>query len=71
MIARSCEGGRILFLGSKLSLTRHLNSETAPSTLGEELGLDNINEHDVYKAMRWLLDRQKKIEKRLAKKHLK
>ena len=62
--------GRLLFPSSKLALTRHLNSATASCTLGEELGLDELAEHDLYKAMRWLLDKQQKIEKRLAEKHL-
>lgn len=62
--------GRILFPGSKLALSRHLGAATATSTLGEELGLDEVNEHDIYAAMRWLLERQEKIEGRLAKEHL-
>lgn len=62
--------GRILFPGSKLALSRHLDPETATSTLGEELGLGSLDEHDLYRAMRWLLQRQDNIERRLAKKHL-
>ena len=62
--------GRILFPGSKLALSRHLSPDTATSTLGEELGLGEVDEHDLYEAMRWLLDRQEKIEGRLARKHL-
>lgn len=58
--------GRILFPGSKLALSRHLDPETATSTLGEELGLGKVDEHDLYGAMRWLLERQAKIEARLA-----
>ena len=62
--------GRILFPGSKLALSRHLSPDTATSTLGEELGLDEVDEHDLYGAMRWLLERQEKIEGRLAKEHM-
>jgi transposase len=62
--------GRILFPSSKLALSRHLNPSTATSTLGEELGLGEVDEHELYKAMRWLLERQDKIEKRLAQEHL-
>lgn len=69
-LAMALIAGRILFPGSKLALSRHLNSATATSTLGEELGLDEVDEHDLYGAMRWLLQRQEKIEARLAKKHL-
>jgi transposase len=62
--------GRILFPGSKLALSRHLSPATATSTLGEELGLGEVDEHDLYGAMRWLLERQEKIEGRLAKEHM-
>lgn len=62
---------RLLDPGSKLALSRQLSRETATSTLGEELGLEEkIGEKDLYRAMAWLLDRQDKIERRLAKKHL-
>ncbi len=62
--------GRILFPGSKLALSRHLSPDTATSTLGEELGLGEVDEHDLDDAMRWLLERQEKIEGRLAKQHM-
>lgn len=62
---------RLLDPGSKLALSRQLSRETATSTLGEELGLEEkVDEKDLYRAMAWLLDRQDKIERRLAKKHL-
>lgn len=62
--------GRVLFPGSKLALSRHLSPETTTSTLGEELGLGEVDEHDIYDSMRWLLERQDKIQKRLADQHL-
>lgn len=63
--------GRILHPGSKLALSRRLSRQTATSTLAEELGLDEeVSEHDLYQAMRWLLERQPRIESRLAKAHL-
>lgn len=62
---------RLLDPGSKLSLVRQLNRDTATSTLAEELALpETINEKDLYAAMAWLLKRQDKIEQRLAKDHL-
>jgi len=62
---------RLLDPGSKLALSRQLSRETATSTLGEELGLEEkVGEKDLYRAMTWLLQRQDKIERRLAKKHL-
>ena len=62
--------GRILEPGSKLALSRHLNPDTATNTLGQELGLGAVGEHDLYAAMRWLFERQDKIEARLARAHL-
>ncbi|NBB81205.1 MAG: IS1634 family transposase [Verrucomicrobia bacterium] len=62
---------RLLDPGSKLALSRQLSRETATNTLGEELGLEEkVGEKDLYRAMAWLLERQDKIERRLAEKHL-
>jgi len=69
-LAMALIAGRILYPGSKLALSRHLNPNTATSTLGQELGLKEVNEHDLYGAMRWLFDRQDKIQNRIAKCHL-
>jgi len=41
------------------------------TTLCEELGLAAAHEDELYDAMDWLLERQGKIEQRLAKRHLK
>lgn len=69
-LAMALIAGRILFPSSKLALSRHLNPATATCTLGEELGLDQVDEQDLYRSMRWLLERQGKIEARLVKEHL-
>ena len=61
---------RITAPGSKLALARGLSDETADSTLGELLGLQNTDEDHCYTAMDWLLDRQVAIETALAKRHL-
>ena len=61
---------RITAPGSKLALARGLSDETADSTLGELLGLQNTDEDHCYAAMDWLLDRQVAIETALAKRHL-
>lgn len=62
---------RVLDPGSKLALSRQLSRESATSTLAEELGLDKcVDEHDLYHAMNWLLQRQEKIERRLARNYL-
>jgi hypothetical protein len=61
---------RITAPGSKLALARGLSDETADSTLGELLGLQDADEDRCYVAMDWLLERQAAIEDALAKRHL-
>jgi transposase len=61
---------RVLTPRSKLSTNTALNAETAKHTLAEELGLDEVDVHELYAAMDWLLKRQTRIENKLAKKHL-
>jgi transposase len=51
---------------SKLATTRQWHT----STLGEELGVAAATENDLYEAMDWLFERQEKIEKKLAARHL-
>ena len=62
---------RILSPGSKLSCCNGMTSDTAQNTLAEELDLKNIDVHEMYSAMDWLLKAQPRIEAKLAKKHLK
>ncbi len=57
---------RILCPQSKLALTRDLEN----TTLGESLGVEGVDEDDLYEAMDWLYKRQDGIEKRLAARHL-
>jgi len=54
--------------GSKLSTVRWWNARD--TTLAPDLGVDNATTDDVYAAMDWLLAQQKKIEGKLAKRHL-
>jgi hypothetical protein len=61
---------RVLAPASQLALARELHAETLHSTLGECLGLESIEEDDLYEAMDWLLERQERIEQQLAKRHL-
>jgi transposase len=51
---------------SKLATTRQWHS----TTLAEELGVGDASEDDLYAAMDWLLERQERIEKKLAARHL-
>ncbi|MBC7855954.1 MAG: IS1634 family transposase [Pirellulaceae bacterium] len=61
---------RLISPGSKLSACAALREETAQSTLWEELGLGDVQLQELYAAMDWLLERQSRIENKLAKKHL-
>ncbi|MCY3773884.1 MAG: IS1634 family transposase, partial [Gemmatimonadetes bacterium] len=62
---------RVLQPGSKLATARGLAEATATDTLAETLGLGRVDEEDLYAAMGWLLGRQDRIERALAKRHLK
>ena len=57
---------RLLHPASKLATTRLWHS----TTLAEELGVGDDDEDDLYEAMDWLLERQERIEQRLAQRHL-
>ncbi len=61
---------RIIDPRSKLATARGLNGETCFSSLGELLGVDPADSDELYEAMDWLLSRQDKIERELAKRHL-
>ncbi len=61
---------RVLQPASKLATARALRSETAHSTLGEELGVGAVDEDDLYEALDWLLPQQSAIETALAHRHL-
>jgi transposase len=51
---------------SKLATTREWHT----TTLAEELGVAQASEDDLYEAMDWLGERQERIEKKLAARHL-
>jgi transposase len=57
---------RVLEPGSKLEMSRAFGR----STLASELGLEGADQDDLYRAMDWLLERQERIEERLARRHL-
>ena len=52
---------------SKLATTRLWHT----TTLAEELGVADAGENELYGALDWLLARQRRIEKKLARRHLK
>ena len=61
---------RVIDARSKLATARALTAESAVSTLGELLGLGDVDQHELYAAMDWLVERQAGIEQRLAERHL-
>jgi transposase len=61
---------RIIAPGSKLANLTGLQPETTEHTLADELRLHDIQTPELYEALDWLLARQRRIEKKLAKKHL-
>jgi transposase len=62
--------GRILDPVSKLAAARTLSPATASSSLGEALGLGEVDDAELYAALDWLLRRQSAIETALARRHL-
>jgi transposase len=62
--------GRILDPVSKLATARALSPATASSSLGEALGLCEVDDDELYATLDWLLVRQPAIEAILAKRHL-
>jgi len=61
---------RIVEPGSKLATGRAVHRDTAHSTLGELLGVEDATTDELYAAMDWLLPRQGRIEAALAGRHL-
>ncbi len=57
---------RLIAPGSKLSATRRFTQ----TTLSDELELGEVKEAELLSAMDWLLERQDRIEKTLARRHL-
>lgn len=61
---------RLLRPGSKLATARALDRASRTSTLGALLQLEAVGQEELYAAMDWLLERQGKIERALARRHL-
>jgi Transposase DDE domain len=61
---------RLITPASKLATARMLDPATAASSLGDVLGLGDVDEDELYVALDWLGERQPAIEKALARKHL-
>jgi len=57
---------RILNPDSKLATTRWWHNTSLP----KQLAIEDATENELYKSMDWLFKRQKRIQKKLAKRHL-
>jgi len=57
---------RLIHPCSKLATTRLWHS----STLAQELGVEDADEDELYEALDWLGERQRRIERKLARRHL-
>jgi len=57
---------RVIDPCSKLATTRRWHS----TTLAREVGVEDADEEELYDALDWLLARQKRIERKLARRHL-
>jgi transposase len=57
---------RVLVPGSKLAMTRAFQQ----TTLASELSVEGVSEDELYDALDWLLERQQRIERALARRHL-
>jgi hypothetical protein len=57
---------RVLGPGSKLAMARAFSQ----STLASELAVEDVDEDELYRALDWLLARQDRIERALARRHL-
>jgi len=64
VVAMICQ--RAIAPASKLATARAFSQ----STLADELGVADADEDDLYAAMDWLIERQERIEDRLARRHL-
>src|ERR1700688_1013047 len=62
---------RLIEPGSKLATARLLDGETATCSLGQALGLGAVDEQQLYGALDWVVEQQERIEKALARRHLK
>jgi hypothetical protein len=62
---------RLIDPASKLATARLLDGATASCSLGAVLGLGAVDEQELYGALDWLVGQQDRIEKALARRHLK
>jgi len=61
---------RLINPASKLATARQLDEATASCSLGPVLALGRVEEEELYAALDWLIGQQPRIEKALARRHL-
>jgi len=61
---------RVIEPCSKLATARGLQGDTLSNSLGEVLGVEGADADDLYEALDWLGRAQRRIEKKLARRHL-
>lgn len=61
---------RLINPASKLATARQLDEATASCSLGPLLALGRVEEEELYAALDWLIAQQPRIEKALARRHL-
>lgn len=61
---------RVISPASKLATARAFQDETASTSLSLELGIQDVQERELYQTLDWLGKRQRRIETKLAKQHL-
>jgi hypothetical protein len=69
-LALALIASRVVAAGSKLATLRLLPPETASSSLGRVLDLGTIEEREIYAALDWLGARQARVERHVARRHL-
>jgi transposase len=69
-VAMAMVVARVLDPASKLATARAFQGETAWISLGERLGLEDVQVRELYGAMDWLWERKAMIEAKLAAVHL-
>jgi hypothetical protein len=69
-LALALIASRVVAAASKLATLRLLSHETASSSLGRVLDLGTIEEREIYAALDWLGARQARVERQVARRHL-
>lgn len=78
--SKSCEAGRLVSAMitarviapySKLATARCINDTTLSTSLGQELGIEQVGADQLYAALDWLQSRQERIQKKLIGRHVK